>query len=295
LPPKRLLVPGVIALALLLAAAATAETVLEPVRFPGADPDAPPLAGLLSRPDGAGPFPALVLLHGCGGMYTNEGRLTARQRQWDDTLRREGFVTLHVDSFTPRGLREVCTLKDRPVSTWRHRRPDAYAALSFLRSLPFVRPEAVGVMGWSMGGLAVLAAMERDESYPGRSFYAGVALYPGCRTAERGEPRPSGPLLMLLAENDDWTPPEKCDPVIADARRRGETVEVESYPGAYHGFDSPGSDVRLRGGLALAPGGSAHVGEDPWARRDALKRVPGFLLRNLPGGPSPGPGGPSLR
>jgi len=220
-------------------------------------------------------------------MHGKNGRLSARQEAWDETLRREGFVTLHVDSFTPRGIKEVCTVADRPVSVWGDRRRDAYAALSFLRSLPFVRPDAVAVLGWSMGGITVLAAMERSGDAPGRGFYAGVALYPGCRLAGRGEPRPSGPLLMLLAGEDDWTPPEKCGPVIADARKRGETVEVEIYPGAFHGFDSPGSRVRLRTGLALAPGGSAHVGEDPWARRDALERVPEFLRRHIPGASAP--------
>jgi len=276
--------PWVLALLslLLLAAAGCSKAILKPVRFPGAVPDAPPLAGLLSRPAGAGTFPALVLLHGCGGMYGKSGRLSARQRAWDDALRREGFVTLHVDSFTPRDVSEVCTVKDRQVSVWNDRRPDAYAALSFLRSLPFVRPNAVAVMGWSMGGLTVLAAMERGEGSPVRGFFAGVALYPGCRLAQRGEPRPSGPLLMLLGEADDWTPPERCGPVVADARGRGETVEVESYPGAFHGFDWPGNKVHLRSGLAKVQGGCAHVGENPEARRDALKRVPEFLKRHLP-------------
>jgi len=219
-------------------------------------------------------------------MHGKNGRLSARQEAWDETLRREGFVTLHVDSFTPRGIKEVCTVADRPVSVWGDRRRDAYAALSFLRSLPFVRPEAVAAMGWSMGGLTVLAAMERDAETPGRGFYAGVALYPGCRLAGRGAPKPSGPLLMLLGEEDDLTPPESCAPVIAGARSRGETVETETYPGAFHGFDSPGNAVRLRTGLAKAQGGSAHVGENREAREDALKRVPEFLRRNLPGGAS---------
>lgn len=113
-------------------------------------------------------------------MYTEEGRLTARQRQWDDAMRRAGFVTLHVDSFTPRGLREVCTVKDRPVSVWGDRRADAYAALSFLRSLPFVRPDAVAVLGWSMGGITVLAAMERSGDAPGGGFTRG---WPSIRDA----------------------------------------------------------------------------------------------------------------
>ncbi len=268
---------------LLHACSARAETILSPVRFRGPDPAAPPLAALLSRPEGAGPFPALVLLHGCGGMYGKSGRLNARHRQWDETLRGAGFVTLHVDSFTPRGVREICTVKERPVSVWGDRRPDAYAGLSFLRSLPFVRPDAVAVMGWSHGGLVVLAAMEREEADRNAGFSAGVALYPACRSSERETLRPSGPLLLLLGEADDWTPPDRCEPVVANARKRGEAIEDKTYPGAFHGFDWPGNEVHLRKGLARARGGEAHVGEDPAARLDALKRVPEFLLRRLPG------------
>jgi len=265
----------------LWAAAAQSGEILEPVRIP--NPNGAALDGLLSKPEGPGPFPAVVLLHGCSGMRTGDGRLNARQRQWDKTLRGKGFVTLHVDSFGSRGLRQVCTLKVRPVSVWKDRRQDAYAALSWLRALPFVRPDGIAVMGWSQGGLVVLAAMERDETTPPDGFGAGVAVYPACRSSERESLSPSGPLLLLLGEADDWTPPERCDPVIADAERRGETVEVKRYPGAFHSFDWPGSKVRVRTGLALAPGGAAHIGENPAARLDALDRVPEFLRRHLPG------------
>ncbi|MEW6720436.1 MAG: dienelactone hydrolase family protein [Thermodesulfobacteriota bacterium] len=274
-------VAALVAALVLRATAVGADTILEPVSFPGPEAKAP-LAALLSRPDGPGPFPALIFLHGCAGMYGKSGRLSARQIQWDGTMRAAGFVTLHVDSFTPRGIREVCTVKNRSITVWRDRRADAYAALSWLRSLPFVRPDAVAAMGWSQGGLTVLAAMERDGTTPGAGFFAGVALYPACRLSGRETLDPSGPLLLLFGGADDWTPPETCSDAVTNARMRGEAVEVKSYPGAHHGFDSPGSKVRLREGLALAPGGSAHVGENPAARLDALERVPEFLERHLP-------------
>ncbi len=264
------------------AVSARADTILEQVSFPGLGRDGRRLTALMSRPEGAGPFPAAVLLHGCSGMFAKNGRLNARQRYWDDTLRNAGFVTLHVDSFSPRGVKEICTLKDRPVTVWDDRRSDAYAGLSFLKSFAFVRPDAIAALGWSNGGSAVLAAMDREGLPGGDGFYAGIAVYPACRWKGKKRLNPSGPLLLLLGEADDWTPPDRCEPLVGNARERGETVEVKIYPGAFHGFDWPGNELHLRRGLALVRGGAAHVGENPAARLDAAERVTEFLERHLP-------------
>ena len=64
---------------------------------------APPLQGLLRRPAGAGPFPAIVLLHSCNG---NWQRLDER---WGKQIAPWGYVTLTVDSFGPRGIDNTCS------------------------------------------------------------------------------------------------------------------------------------------------------------------------------------------
>jgi poly(3-hydroxybutyrate) depolymerase len=50
------------------------------------------LTGRLTKPEGKGPFPAVVLLHGCGGMQPR------RDDRWSDRLSRWGYVTLQVCS-----------------------------------------------------------------------------------------------------------------------------------------------------------------------------------------------------
>src|SRR5215510_57673 len=70
------------------------------VTFSGAA-GSPELTARLRRPDGGGPFPTLVLLHGCGG-------ITPGNDWWTETLRRWGYVTLLVDSFGPRGRTNIC-------------------------------------------------------------------------------------------------------------------------------------------------------------------------------------------
>ena len=56
------------------------------------------IQGLLAKPDGAGPFPAVVGLHGCAGMHETTKRKLA------DDLVTWGYVALLVDSFATRGI-----------------------------------------------------------------------------------------------------------------------------------------------------------------------------------------------
>ena len=67
------------------------------------------LDGVLLRPRGTGAFPAVVLLHGCTGLRTATGAIQAKLRFWGEHLRDLGYVALLVDSFTTRGIDEVCT------------------------------------------------------------------------------------------------------------------------------------------------------------------------------------------
>src|SRR5690348_12017116 len=57
------------------------------------------LSALQFRPQGQGPFPAIVLLHGCSGMYTRSGNVTNSYRHWAELLSEDGYVALLVDSF----------------------------------------------------------------------------------------------------------------------------------------------------------------------------------------------------
>src|SRR5688572_20852476 len=101
----RLLAFALAALAALAAHGAARETV----RFQSADARTE-LVAYLFRPEGEGPFPAIVMLHGRGGPYSSANRgtytaetLTMRHRMWGEFWASRGYVALHVDSFGPRG------------------------------------------------------------------------------------------------------------------------------------------------------------------------------------------------
>ena len=107
------------------------------------------LVGYLARPPEEGPFPAVVLMHGCGGFHSS-------MISWADRLSRFGYAALAVDSYGPRGIEQLCSGGLFPEQA-----ADAYAALRYLASRPFVRTSHVALMGFSRGGESVLTALEK--------------------------------------------------------------------------------------------------------------------------------------
>jgi dienelactone hydrolase len=282
-----------------VAAAALAVAVLgavglagaqDTVHFPSSDADltggpATPLSGLLLRPPGEGPFAAVVLLHGCGGLHDGNGRLTSRHDDWARRLRDRGWVVLLVDSFGPRGVREICTSRARPVEPARERARDAYGGLVHLQQQRFVRADRIALLGWSNGGSTVLWTIATGAQRPpglAHDFRAAVAFYPGCRAAlAAGSWATRIPLLVLVGEKDDWTPARPCVDLAEGAKRAGEPVEIVTYPGAFHYFDAPDVSLRVRQNIAGTKSGTATIGTDPAARADAIRRVPEYLARHL--------------
>lgn len=262
----------------------------ELVRFVGAplqDRPAAALEGLLLRPTGWGPFPAVVMLHGCSGLLAKGGAIQGKLRFWAEHFRDLGYVTLLVDSFTPRGIDEVCTGRHL-LSPVRDRADDARGGLRYLQGRPDVRPDRVGLVGWSNGAAAALSVLF-DQGTAERDFRAAVAFYPNCTRTYPGGPdfRPYAPLFVLVGALDDWTPAAPCMALVERARLRGAPIAIKVYAGAHHSFDAPATPLRyrpeVRNHTKLEGCSGATVGTEPVARADAIIEVTRFLTAELTG------------
>jgi dienelactone hydrolase len=243
------------------------------------------LDGILLRPAGTGPFPGVVLLHGCSGLRTRGGAIQAKLRFWAERMRELGYVALLVDSFTSRGIDEVCTGR-HVLSPVRDRADDARGGLRYLQSRPEVRADRVALIGWSNGAAAALSVVF-DRGTVERDFRAAVAFYPNCTRNYPGGPdfRPYAPLYVLVGALDDWTPAAPCLALVERAQAAGAPIAIKVYPGAHHSFDAPATTVRYRPEVrnhskAGDPSG-ATIGTDPVARADSIVEVTRFLGTHL--------------
>ena len=226
------------------------------------------IQGYLAKPDGAGPFSAVVGLHGCAGMHD-----TTKQRLANDLVAR-GHVILLVDSYATRGIDHACT--STAFATFLTRRPDAYAALLFLARQTFVDPQRVAAVGFSAGAWVTLSVAEPSSFEPfvppsNLRFRAAAAFYPPCKQALA---RPGIPTLIFIGALDDWTPAADCSNTIARWGNDGPPIELVVHPGAYHGFYYP----HLQPGTTLFGHWLEYNGE---AADNATHRLHQFLDRHL--------------
>jgi len=228
----------------------------------------------LLKPEGAGPFPAVVILHDCSGLGP---RSSGSPRRWADLLVKQGYVVAIPDSFSTRGHPGgVCTEANRADVGPVRRVDDALEALAYVRAQPLVDRAHVGVMGGSHGGATTVRTVGTARA---DGFAAAIALYPGCGI--NGPYHASAPLLILAGELDDWTPAAACERLAK--RATGGPVRIKVYPGAHHAFDS-GNPIRYNGARvnANAPGGrGATTGGNPEAWADSIREVTAFFAQHL--------------
>lgn len=262
----------------------------------------------LLKPEGPGPFPAVVIMHDCSGLGPRSSGAPIR---WARELVERGYVIVVPDSFTTRGhAGGVCTnpSPSRNNVAPARRALDAYSALTYLRTLTYVDGSRIGIMGGSHGGSTTLASVVAPETEreplaqeKRTGFSAAVALYPNCaarlggwRTVRQaggsgpitnyvGVYKPVVPLLILIGENDDWTPAEPCRQLTEIARQAGYFVSIKVYPGAHHSFDSNFAvrydPARVNGNSPTGRG--ATTGGDPKAWDDSVREVIAFFGQHL--------------
>ncbi len=221
----------------------------------------------LFRPKGNGPFPAVVLMHGCGGW---QPAVLDTLHAYALSFLDKGYVVLNIDSFGPRGNSggAVCQSDAALVEALKYRTRDAFDALHYLVSLDFVDAENVFLMGQSNGGSVAINAAKASGS-PG--FRAVAAYYPWCGSLGSSTVKLNSPLIIFSGGHDDWTPARECRNKVAI----GKSLKVVEYPNAAHSFDVSIPTQRYLGKL---------VGFDRAAALDSRERMLAFFdkMRQAP-------------
>ncbi|HLZ03284.1 MAG TPA: dienelactone hydrolase family protein [Bradyrhizobium sp.] len=240
------------------------------------------LRAQLFKPDGDGPFPTVIALHGCGGLAGRTEPVLPRYRDWAEQLLKDGKAVLLPDSFGSRGLGPQCRTKERKVSARRERVKDIAAARQWLMQQKWVAHNRISLIGWAHGASALLWAVRPQLWWRGREpdFRSAIAFYPDCRISAGLGWSARVPTLLLIGAKDDVSSPPACRQMIDGARGRSALARIVVFPGAYHDFDRANLPVHAIAGSAdAALPEHGHLGSDPAARADSQKLVAEWLAR----------------
>jgi dienelactone hydrolase len=197
------------------------------------------------KPDGAGPFPALVLLPVCSGHFF------LNTFDWAKRALDHGYAVLVVDPLGPRAVHRDNCVPPQAVGTHRLMK-DGFDAAEHLRKQPFVNPDRIGLMGFSLGAMAGLGAAGAKHAHEDgrRPFQAIVAAYPVCifksiKLSSTGQladvhyvpDQIEVPLLVEMGDRDNEADPKNCIPQLDALKARGAPVDYRLYH-ATHNWDA---------------------------------------------------------
>jgi dienelactone hydrolase len=237
------------------------------------------LVGELTLPDVQARVPTIIISPGTAGI---EG-FPFWERPWARRLRDLGYASLIVDSYLSRhsSWKNHWRIDARTV-----RARDLLDAQAYLAKQSFVRQQAIGLIGRSSGGTAILAAIVQDPSAPATPppfgldatppFSVAIADYGYCQLAfgswPGGTPAPSAaiayrtavPLLIQVGAKDTTVSAAACKALGASARAAGIPIELQVYPNVGHRFDA---------GVVETPAATV---------RASFQRITSFIEAHLP-------------
>ena len=194
----------------------------------------PPLAvdAKLFLPPGQGPFPAVIIVPGSGGVIP-------ANLDTANTLTSTGIAALIVDPFTARGI--IDTRSDQSQLTWAASTYDVFSALKFLMARREIIPTKIGAIGHSRGGTAVLQAAMRPMAQgalgTGKELAAVLPAYPWCGMQFRDPDTGKMPIRFLMGDKDNWVSVVQCQAYEQAIAFRNPNASIRLFPGAAHAFD----------------------------------------------------------
>jgi dienelactone hydrolase len=193
------------------------------------------IGGELRLPRDLSRVPAVILIHGSGGVGANVDR-------WAQELNDIGVAAFLLDCFTGRGITQTITDQSQLASLAMI--VDAYRALDLLSKHARIDSSQVAVMGFSKGGFAALyASLSRFRQMYGPAgveFSAYIPFYPSCYTTYIDDEQVRDrPIRIFHGTADDYVSIVPCRNYVERLRRAGKDVQLTEYAGAHHAFDNP--------------------------------------------------------
>jgi carboxymethylenebutenolidase len=241
-----------IALAALLLAASASFASEETVIFKSGTDN---VAAFLVKPDGAGPFPAVIVLHEWWGL---DGWIKDQAR----SLAKEGYAALAVDLYRGKVTASQEEAHQLMMGTPIDRQTrDMKAAFAWLAARKDVVKSRIASLGFCMGGRnSFTMAIEEP------TLAAAIIYYGAPPTEPASIAKIKAPMLGNFGGDDEGPSPAQAKEFEAAAKKAGKTFDLKVYSGAPHAFANP---------------------SNPWkgyrkdAANDAWMRTTGFLRRYL--------------
>jgi dienelactone hydrolase len=192
------------------------------------------------KPEGNGPFPAVLLVHTAGGLANDHIKDYAR------ALLGKGYVVLIQDSLGPRGIPFVSRTTPRAHPQVGVR--DAYQGLEYLAQQSYVDKNRIYQMGTSWGGFVASSLASKGISEVNDAkvrFRASAGLYSSCGLGSTDPYRFifsdfDRPILLLLAGDDKELKPGNCFQELQALKDKGLPLDFHVYEGIGHAWDKKG-------------------------------------------------------
>ncbi len=223
---------------------------------------------MITRPtnfDANKKYPAIVYVYGGPHVQVVRRRFTSRNL-WSAYMAERGYVVFSIDN---RGAGyhgkawEDWVLKDMG----NHELEDQLVGVDYLKSLPYIDDENIGIWGWSYGGYMTLMAMFKA----GDVFKAGTSVAPVSdwhlydtiyteRYMKRPQDNPDGyevsaplnfaedlqgALLLMHGDADDNVHAQNSIKMVQKLIKAGKDFDFMIYPQKYHGISGAAEQVHL--------------------------------------------------
>jgi carboxymethylenebutenolidase len=217
--------------------------------------DGVPMTMLCSTPSGAGPHPAIIVVHHRDGFDDFTKKVC-------DDLAAEGFVAVAPDFY--HWLPVLEPARENPFPTDDEIVKDVNAAVDWLKARDGVDGGRIGILGHCMGGrMSFLGASTNPAIGACVVYYGGNMFKPwgGDHPPPFDKlPGLKGPVIGFFGNDDGNPSPDDVNKIDAELTKLGKAHEFHRYDGAGHAFQNFCNAERYREAAT----------QDSWAKTTAF-------------------------